>query len=122
MKLNLGLYGTFIPTWMDNNELPDEEKIKIKYRRITGEMASDLIRFGLDQSMIFDNVSIVRKCVTEIEGLYSQNGEKICRADKLLKEAGVSGLVTEIGNHILTDSQMILENEKKNINEPTLVQ
>lgn len=120
MRINLGLYGEFVPTWNDNDK--EKEKIKIWYKRITGELAASLIRFSLDRSMIFDNVAIVRNCVINIENLEDNKGEKINTAEKLLKSPGVSGLVTEIGNHILLDSQMTADEEKKIEDELTLVQ
>jgi len=121
MKLNIGLFGSYYPSWLNNDELPEGERIKIDYKRITGAMSNDLVRFGMDHSMIFDNVAIVRKCVKKIYNLQGMDGEEITTAEALLNAVGVSGLVTEIGSHILTDSQMTEDLEKKNKEKPSLV-
>jgi len=120
MKLNLSRKGTFIPSWENNRDLPEEEQIVIHYKRIVGDMASGLTRFGTDETIVFDNVRIVQKCVTLIENLIDNDNAEIRTAKKLLTATGTHGLVTEIGLHILTDSQLDNQIEKKNKDDITL--
>ena len=112
MKLNISRTGEYIPTWEGNNKLPKEEQIIVKYKRMTGEMASSTMRF-LDEGAIFDYARLVKICVTEIENLYDENDQRIKTADDLLKATGTHGLVTEIGSHILTDSKLPEKTKKK---------
>lgn len=122
MRLNLATHAEFIPSWNNNLLLDEKEQIKIEYRRIVGEMASFLVKFGLDNSMIFDNARICKECITKIHNLIDVFGHDVKTSDELMKTTGVAGLVTEVGSHILTDSQIKEDLEKKNKDVIALVE
>lgn len=119
MKLNISRYGQFIPSWQGNDELPENEQIIIKYKRMTGEMAGSTMRFLPDGGANFDYAKIVKECVKEIINLEIDN-ESIKTGEDLLKATATHGLVTEIGSHILSDSKLSIEVEKKNQDSTSL--
>jgi len=120
MKLNKGKFGEFIPSWQGNEALPEDEKIIIKYKRMTGEMASSTMKFLVDGSAMFDYPRITKMCVMEIKNLIDSDDNKIKTAQELLNATGTHGLVTEIGSHIINDSKLDIEVEKKNKNSTAL--
>src|SRR4030042_758796 len=113
MKINISRTGMFIPDWENNLSLPENEQIKIWYKRIVGEMASMMLVFNTDRTFRFNNAEIVKNCVTKIEGLIDEDGKKIESAEDLLLTQCTHGLVTMIGTHILNDSKLKEEIKKK---------
>lgn len=121
MKLSLSREGEFIPSWNGNLELPEDQQIKVYFKRITGEMEGSFYKFNTDgETFRWDNPTIVRKCVKSIENLFSVEGEPITTPIRLLRETGTHGLVTEIGLYIIGDSTLSKEVEKKNKNSVAL--
>jgi len=122
MKLNLGRMGDFIPTWEGNDKLPENEQIKVFYKRIMGQLSSKMVRVADDGTGYIDYPVIVKTCITKIENLIDENNGNIDTAQKLLDQVGTAGLVTEIGAHILNDSKLPDGDQKKNTDSVALVQ
>jgi hypothetical protein len=120
MRLNLATHGQFVPSWNNNKE--EDKPIVIHYKRIVGEMSGDLLTFQTNGDCKFDHARIMLKCVTEIENLQDAFGKDLEKAEDVLKAVGTQGLVTEVAMHIINDSQVTPADEKKNQDEPPLVQ
>lgn len=119
MELNITTHADYIPEWNNNKE--DLTPIKIEYKRITGELSGKLLVINSDQSGTFNYSLIIQKCITKIENL-KINGLKIYEPQQLLDSVCTQGLIVEIANHIIADSNIESILEKKNQNNCSLEQ
>ena len=115
MKLKINQTGEFIPKWNDNEN--EENPIKFEFTKITpalmAKIVSKKVIYRDDEPEItieFDFDKIVKNCITKIENL-EINGAAIRFASEILKQSGLGDLITEIGSHILQESNSV---EKKN--------
>lgn len=117
MRLNISKTGVFLPSWNSNRELPENERIKVEYKRITGNLGGKMMVWNTDKTCIYDYALVVRECVNEIHNLtIVEDGVTVTyrTGESIMHLPAGHGLVTEIGVHIVLDSHFEDGEEKKN--------
>ena len=111
MKLNITKEGHFIPTWKGNDK--SDEPIEIFYIRLSGNDMTRTMKFAGAGEMSYDIMEICKRCITDIKNL-EVNGEVVITGEQLTKIPKLHGLCMQVATHIISDSDLDIELEKKN--------
>lgn len=116
MKFNITNEGRFTPTWKENDK--SDEPIEVFYRRLTGNDMTRTMKFA-GTEMAYDMMEICKRCIKDIKNLVV-NDIEITTGEELINQAGFHGLCLQIATHIINDSTVTVDLEKKNKDSTSL--
>lgn len=115
MKVKLSRTNTFVPTWNENDELPEEEQIKVHYKYLTTEDRNNFVIYSNNMSVASIAKEVFLKSVEKIENLYIEvDGEEVeATPEQIIDMPDMYELFSEISTEIITASSLDEEDKKK---------
>ena len=123
MKVKIARQDVYIPRWKGNQDLPEDEQVKVEFSFMTSEQeekysdlqpkyVSENDQMHYEIEVKYNINAIWNECVKKVTGLFNEDTGKEITAPKDVKNIpGIYGLITEVVGHI---KRGIDEGEAKN--------
>ena len=112
MKVKIARQDIYIPRWKGNQDLPEDEQVKIEFSFMTSEQeekysdlqpkyVSENDHMHYEIEVKYNINAIWNECVKKVTGLFNEDTEKEITVPKDVKNIpGIYGLITEVVGHI----------------------
>jgi len=112
MKVKIARQDVYIPRWKGNQDLPEDEQVKIEFSFMTSEQeekysdlqpkyVSENDQMHYEIEVKYNINAIWNECVKKVTGLFNEDTGKEITVPKDVKNIpGIYGLITEVVGHI----------------------